>query len=123
MVKQCVDSESRLVALRRPIQSQKEVVAELYDQRLIHRRGLGASLPDKPLSDTYDIFLVDLGCFTSLINQGRLRLILDGQRRLLWSVSPWWLRLCRTSMRATWSGNTVSPAGRATDPVAVAAAR
>ena len=80
MVKQCVDSESRLVALRRPIQSQKEVVTELYDQRLIHRRGLGAFLPDKPLSDTYDIFLVDLGCFTSLINQGRLRLIDHGLR-------------------------------------------
>lgn len=80
MVKQCVDSESRLVALRRPIQSQKEVVAELYDQRLIHRRGQGVSLPDKPLSDTYDIFLVDLGCFTDLINRGKLRLIDHGLR-------------------------------------------
>jgi hypothetical protein len=80
MVRQCVDSESRLVALRRPIQSQKEVVAELYDQRLIHRRGMGKSLPDKPLSDTYDIFLVDLGCFTDLINRGQLRLIDHGLR-------------------------------------------
>jgi hypothetical protein len=80
MVKQCVEAESRLVALRRPIQSQKEVVAELYDQRLIHRRGQGVSLPDKPVSDTYDIFLVDLGCFAELINRGQLRLIDHGLR-------------------------------------------
>jgi hypothetical protein len=80
MVRQCVMAQSRLIALRRPIQSQKEIVAELYDQRLIHRRARGVFLPDKPLGDTYDVFLVDLGCFAELINRNQLRLVDHGLR-------------------------------------------
>lgn len=80
IIDQCVEAESRVIALRRPIQAQKEVVAELYDQRLIHKRGQGASLPDKPPGDRYDLFLVDLGCFTELINRGKLRLVDHGLR-------------------------------------------
>jgi hypothetical protein len=80
MVRQCVTAQSRLIALRRPIQSQKEIVAELYDQRLIHRRARGVFLPDKPLGDTYDVFLVDLGCFAELINRNQLRLVDHGLR-------------------------------------------
>ena len=71
IVSLCVEAESRLIALRRPIQSHKEVVAELYDQRLIHKRGQGVSLPDKPAGDTYDIFLVDLGCFNAPNKSGK----------------------------------------------------
>jgi hypothetical protein len=80
IVRQCVEMESRVIALRRPIQSHKEVIAELYDQRLIHKRGQGLSLPDSPTGDRYDMFLVDLGCFTDLINRGQLRLVDHGLR-------------------------------------------
>jgi hypothetical protein len=80
IVRRCVEAESRLIALRRPAQSQNEIVAELYDQRLIHRRGQGVSLPDRPTNETYDIFLIELGCFVELLNQGRLRLIDHGVR-------------------------------------------
>jgi hypothetical protein len=76
----CVEAESRIIALRRPIQSQKEFVAELYDQRLIHKRGQGVHLPRKPADGRYDMFLVDLGCFTELINRGQLRLVDHGLR-------------------------------------------
>jgi hypothetical protein len=80
MVRKCVEAESRLIALRRPLQSQNDVVADLYDQRLIHRRGQGVSLPDKPAGEHYDIFQVDLGCFVDLINRGQLRLLDQGLR-------------------------------------------
>jgi hypothetical protein len=80
MISRCVEMESRMIALRRPIQSRKEVIAELYDQRLIHRRDQGVSLPDKPAGDTYDMFLVDLGCFTELISRRKLRLVDHGLR-------------------------------------------
>jgi hypothetical protein len=80
IVERCLEAESRLIALRRPNQSRTEVIAELYDQRLIHKRGQGITLPDKPLGNRYDMFLVDLGCFTELINHGKLRLVDHGMR-------------------------------------------
>ena len=80
IIDKCIEAESRVIALRRPIQSQKEVVAELYDQRLIHKRGQGVPLPRKPTGGRYDMFLVDLGCFTELINRGQLRLVDHGLR-------------------------------------------
>jgi hypothetical protein len=82
VIRKCVEAESRLIALRRPLQSKNEVVAELYDQRLIHRRGQGVFLPDKPVGEAYDVFLVDLGCFVELISRGQLRLIDHGLRDL-----------------------------------------
>lgn len=82
IVRKCVEAESRLIALRRPAQSLNDVVAELYDQRLIHRRGQGISLPDKSASECFDVFLVDLGCFVERINRGQLRLVDQGLRDL-----------------------------------------
>jgi hypothetical protein len=82
IIRKCVEAESRLIALRRPLQSQNEIVAELYDQRLIHRRGQGVFLPDKPVGEPYDVFLVDLGCFVELISRGQLRLVDHGLRDL-----------------------------------------
>ena len=68
-------------------------------------------LPHNPTRGRYDMFLVDLGCFTELINRGQLRLIDHGLRDRgigLWTgtvttsgaslqdaepVTPWCLQL------------------------------
>jgi hypothetical protein len=82
IVRRCVEAETRRIALRRPTQSQNAIVAELYDQRLIHRREQGVSLPGEPTSERFDVFLVDLGCFVERINKGHLRLVDHGLRDL-----------------------------------------
>jgi hypothetical protein len=82
IIRRCVEAETRRIALRRPTQSQNSIVAELYDQRLIHRREQGVSLPGEAASERFDVFLVDLGCFVERINKGHLRLVDDGLRDL-----------------------------------------
>jgi hypothetical protein len=82
IVRRCVEAETRRIALRRPTQSQNSIVAELYDQRLIHRREQGVSLADQSASERFDMFLVDLGCFVERINKGQLRLVDHGLRDL-----------------------------------------
>lgn len=82
IVRRCVEAETRRIALRRPTQSQNSIVAELYDQRLIHRREQGVSLPGEQASERFDVFLVDLGCFVERINKGHLRLVDHGLRDL-----------------------------------------
>jgi hypothetical protein len=66
--------------LGRPRQSTSEVVQELFDFRLLHRRAQRTSIPDRPISEKYDLFMVDLGCFEDLLRNGRLRLVNDGGR-------------------------------------------
>jgi hypothetical protein len=81
IIDQCAVAECRLIALRRDTQAASEVVAELYDQRLLHRRRQGvAGLEGRPLTEKYDMFLVDLGSFMDLITNGQLRLIDHGVR-------------------------------------------
>ena len=83
IIRRCVEAETRRIALRRrATQSQNSIVAELYDQRLIHRREQGVSLPGEAASERFDVFLVDLGCFVERINKGHLRLVDDGLRDL-----------------------------------------
>jgi hypothetical protein len=82
IIRRCVEAETRRIALRRPTQSQNNIVAELYDQRLIHRREQGVSLADQSASERFDMFLVDLGCFVERINKGQLRLVDHGLRDL-----------------------------------------
>lgn len=78
IIERCVESDRRLIALRRPGQSSSEVVQELFDFRLLHRRAQRTSIPERPISEKYDLFMVDLGCFEDLLRNGRLRLVDDG---------------------------------------------
>jgi hypothetical protein len=80
IIEQCIAGESRLIALRRSTQSAAAVVAELYDMRLLHRRGQSVQLPDHPFTEKYDLFLVDIGCFQDLLHAGTLRAIDEGGR-------------------------------------------
>jgi hypothetical protein len=78
VIERCVESERRIIALRRPGQSTSEVVQELFDFRLLHRRAQRIPIPERPISEKYDLFMVDLGCFEDLMRTGRLRLVNDG---------------------------------------------
>ncbi|SKU75255.1 Uncharacterised protein [Mycobacteroides abscessus subsp. bolletii] len=78
IAERCVENDRRIIGLRRPNQSHSEVVQELYDFRLLHRRAQRTSIPERPISEKYDLFLVDLGCFDDLLRTGRLRLVNDG---------------------------------------------
>lgn len=78
VVERCVESDRRIIALRRPSQSNAAVVQELFDFRLLHRRAQRTSIPERPISEKYDLFIVDLGCFEDLLRNGRLRLVNDG---------------------------------------------
>jgi hypothetical protein len=78
IIERCVESDRRIIALKRPTQSTSEAVQELYDFRLLHRRAQRTSLPERPISEKYDLFMVDLGCFEDLLRAGRLRLVNDG---------------------------------------------
>jgi hypothetical protein len=80
VIERCVESDRRIIALKRPRQSTSEVVQELFDFRLLHRRAQRTSIPDRPISEKYDLFMVDLGCFEDLLRNGRLRLVNDGGR-------------------------------------------
>ena len=80
VIERCVESDRRVIALRRPSQSTSEVVQELFDFRLLHRRAQRTSIPERPISEKYDLFMVDLGCFEDLLRNGRLRLVNDGGR-------------------------------------------
>jgi hypothetical protein len=80
IIEQCIAGESRLIALRRSTQPSAAVVAELYDMRLLHRRGQSVQLPDRPFTEKYDLFLVDIGCFQDLLQAGTLRAIDEGGR-------------------------------------------
>jgi hypothetical protein len=79
IIEQCIASESRLIALRRAAPA-TAVVAELYDMRLLHRRGQSVQLPDRPYTEKYDLFLVDIGCFQDLLQAGTLRAVDEGGR-------------------------------------------
>jgi hypothetical protein len=80
VIERCVESDRRVIALRRPRQSTSEVVQELFDFRLLHRRAQRTSIPERAASEKYDLFMVDLGCFEDLFRTGRLRLVNDGGR-------------------------------------------
>ena len=80
IMEQCIAGESRLIALRRTTQYAAAVVAELYDMRLLHRRGQSVQLPDRPYTEKYDLFLVDIGCFQDLLQAGKLRANDEGGR-------------------------------------------
>ncbi|GAT04185.1 ORC-CDC6 family AAA ATPase [Mycolicibacterium fortuitum] len=80
VIERCVENDRRVIALRRPGQSTSEVVQELFDFRLLHRRAQRTSIPDRPVSEKYDLFMVDLGCFEDLLRSGRLRLVNEGGR-------------------------------------------
>ena len=78
IIERCVEGDRRIIALKRPTQSTSEVVQELFDFRLLHRRAQRTSLPERPISEKYDLFMVDLGRFEDLLRAGRLRLVNDG---------------------------------------------
>jgi hypothetical protein len=78
IIERCVESDRRIIALLRPRQSTSEVVQELFDFRLLHRRAQRTSIPERPASEKYDLFMVDLGCFEDLVRTGRLRFVNDG---------------------------------------------
>jgi hypothetical protein len=80
IIELCVENDRRVIALRRPEQTTREVVQELYDFRLLHRRAQRTSLPDRPISEKYDLFMVDLGCFEDLLQNGKVRLVDEGGR-------------------------------------------
>jgi hypothetical protein len=80
IIEQCIAGETRLIALRRSTPPSAAVVAELYDMRLLHRRGQSVQLPDRPYTEKYDLFLVDIGCFQDLLQAGTLRAIDEGGR-------------------------------------------
>ena len=78
IVRECVRQGVRVIALARSRQSSKQVVQELFDARLLHRRAQRTYLPGDETLQTYDLFLVDFGCFVDLIQAGRVRTVDDG---------------------------------------------
>jgi hypothetical protein len=78
LVDLCARHKSRIIPLRRTGESDDEVIQRLYDARVIHRVRQGVSLdPNHPM-DTYDIYVIDYGCFLGMLNSGRIRALEDG---------------------------------------------
>jgi hypothetical protein len=86
IVKDCIERETRVLALRRPHESGNYLVQTLYDNRLIHRIEQGVMMGDD-YSTKYDLYLVDFGCFVNMLSRGETRAVNDGtdiaSRRLL----------------------------------------
>lgn len=78
LVEQCVRQKSRIIPLRRAGESNDKVIQDLYDARLIHRVRHGVSLDPQHPSETYDIYVIDYGCFLGLLIAGRIRTTEDG---------------------------------------------
>jgi hypothetical protein len=86
IVRDCVRRETRVLALRRPAESDNYLVQSLYDNRLIHRIEQGVMMGND-YSVKYDLYLVDFGCFVNMLSRGETRAVDDGtdtvSRRLL----------------------------------------
>jgi hypothetical protein len=78
LVDLCVRHKSRIIPLRRNGESDDEVIKRLYDTRVIHRVRQGVSLDPNHPTDTYDVYVIDYGCFLGLLNSGRIRALEDG---------------------------------------------
>jgi hypothetical protein len=86
IVRDCIERETRVLALRRPQEFNNYLVQILYDNRLIHRIEQGVMIGDD-YSVKYDLYLVDFGCFVNMLSRGEVRGVNDGTdtvpRRLL----------------------------------------
>ena len=86
IVRDCVERGTRVLALKRPQESNNHLVQILYDNRLIHRIEQGVMMKDD-YSVRYDLYLVDFGCFVNMLSRGEVRAVNDGidtvSRRLL----------------------------------------
>jgi hypothetical protein len=78
LVDLCVRNRSRIIPLRRNGESDDEVIQRLYDGRVIHRVRQGVSLDPIHPTDTYDVYVIDYGCFLGLLNAGRIRALENG---------------------------------------------
>ena len=78
LIEQCARQKSRIIPLRRDGESDEKVIQRLYDARLIHRVRQGISLDPQHPSETYDIYVIDYGCFLGLVMTGRIRTTQDG---------------------------------------------
>jgi hypothetical protein len=78
LIEQCARQKSRIIPLRRDGESDEKVIQRLYDARLIHRVRQGVSLDPLHPSETYDIYVIDYGCFLGLVMTGRVRTTEDG---------------------------------------------
>jgi len=74
----CARHKSRIIPLRRDGESNDEVIQRLYDTRVIHRVRQGVSLDPNHPTDTYDVYVIDYGCFLGMLNSGRIRALEDG---------------------------------------------
>ena len=78
LIGQCTRQRSRIIPLRRKGESDEDIIQYLYDARLIHRVRQGASIdPQRPI-ETYDIYVIDYGCFLGLLQSGRIHSTQDG---------------------------------------------
>lgn len=77
-INDCVEKSTRNVYLRRHGESDSDVIQSLYDARLVHRVQQGVSLDEGDFADTYDVYVVDYGCFVQLLNSGQIRNVRDG---------------------------------------------
>jgi hypothetical protein len=78
LVDQCARQRSRIIPLRRHGESDEEVIQRLYDARLIHRVRQGVSIDQQRPFETYDIYVIDYGCFLGLLHSGRVHSVQDG---------------------------------------------
>jgi hypothetical protein len=72
LVDQCARQRSRLIPLRRHGESDEDVIQRLYDARLIHRVRQGVSIDAQQPFETYDVYVIDYGCFLGLLHSGRI---------------------------------------------------
>jgi hypothetical protein len=78
LIEQCARQKSRIIPLRRGLESNEDVIQRLYDARLIHRVRQGVSLDPQHPAEVYDVYVVDYGCFLGLLRAGRIRGIEEG---------------------------------------------
>jgi hypothetical protein len=78
LAEQCARQQSRIIPLRRELESNEDAIQRLYDARLIHRVRQGVSLDPQHPAQVYDVYVIDYGCFLGLLKAGRIRGIEDG---------------------------------------------
>ena len=72
LMNQAVRQKSRIIPLRHDGESDDEIIQRLYDARVIHRVRQGMSLDSQHPTETYDIYVIDYGCFLGLVRSRRI---------------------------------------------------
>lgn len=77
IVTECVNRNSRQLALLRPQESDNPSIQALYDNRLLHRIQQGYTM-ESEVGKRFDLYLVDYGCFVDILLRGEGRAVSDG---------------------------------------------